>query len=49
MTRAFGGSRPVGPACKSDYRIGRRGTQYDGVLEAFRKSRGASRVNQSSH
>ena len=36
MTRAFGGSRPVGPACDADYRAAGRGTQYDAVLR-FRR------------
>lgn len=36
MTRAFGGSRPVGPACESDYRAVARGTQYDAVLGGHR-------------
>jgi len=49
MTRAFGGNRPVGPVCKSDYRIGRRATQYDSVLGVLWKSRDASGVNRSSH
>jgi hypothetical protein len=49
MTRAFGGSRPVGPACEFDYRIGCRGMQYDAVLEAPGRTRRASEWMASSH
>jgi hypothetical protein len=48
MTRAFGGSRPVGPVCEFHYRIGRRRTQYDGVLGVLGMTRSASGLMRAS-